>query len=85
MTTLEPQLANLYAQQIGVTPRLEFSASQVQKILNVGRDKLREIKRTGHLRYYRRGSNHVFHVLDIYAYQNSQRDLDGFKRDQVAA
>lgn len=81
----EIELAKLYALQLEITPRLEFDTEQTKQILGISDRLLRQLKREGELQYSRRGKEHVFNVLDIYAFQQSQRDKQTFKRDQVAA
>ena len=80
----EKDLAHLYAEQLGVTPRLEFDTKQVKEILGVGDTALRRLKKSV-LQYSRRGEKHVFYVLDIYKAQQAQRDKQTFNLDQVAA
>lgn len=82
--TKELELATFYSNQLNLpTPKLEFSASEVKKLLGIGTNLLIKLKESGQLRYDVRGNRHVYAALDIYAYQHRQRDLRKFQQDQI--
>lgn len=82
--TRELAIATFYSNQLNLpTPKLEFSATEVKKLLGIGTNTLIKIKQSGELTYSTRGNRHVYAALDIYAYQHRQRDLRTFQQDQI--